>query len=225
MSSKFILLFQGRVGGSYCQQALASHPRIHCEGEILSAISDPVGQIERARRAFAADPRWAGFKTKLRDIADPTAFAEFVERTGVRALFLHRRNTVKAAISVINGKRLYQQHGVWNLTNDSQRLPPFSVSKTTLDQRLARREQWDSALDEYYQRLDTPKQRFHYEELIADEAGYLDQLLDFLGADKLRLKPGLLKNTNNDLRQVIANFDELRAAYAGTRYQAMFDDR
>jgi hypothetical protein len=28
----------------------------------------------------------------------------------------------------------------------------------------------------------------------------------------------------NDLREAIVNFDELRARYAGTRYESMFDE-
>jgi hypothetical protein len=34
----------------------------------------------------------------------------------------------------------------------------------------------------------------------------------------------VLKNTHDDLRLAVRNFDELRARYAGTRFEAMFDE-
>jgi hypothetical protein len=38
------------------------------------------------------------------------------------------------------------------------------------------------------------------------------------------LEARTLKHTNDDLRQVILNFDELRSGYAGTPYEHMFDE-
>jgi hypothetical protein len=38
------------------------------------------------------------------------------------------------------------------------------------------------------------------------------------------LESRTLKHTNDDLRQVILNFDELRSDYVGTPYECMFDE-
>ena len=224
MKTEFIILFQGRAGGSYCQRALASHPLIHCDGEILSSMTDPTAQREKVERLFSMDSQWVGFKTKLRDLADPQAFALFIEQRGCRTLFISRKNSIKAAISVINALRLYEQHGVWNLTMEQQKMPPLVITKEQLDYRLARREQLNEVLLSYYDQLKTTKKLFYYEDLLADESHFLSRILEFLGAEQRPLNGALLKNSDNDLRKLIVNFDQLRAHYVGTRYQAMFDE-
>jgi hypothetical protein len=40
----------------------------------------------------------------------------------------------------------------------------------------------------------------------------------------MNLDGASLKHTNDDLRQAVVNFEDLRRLYAGTRYAPMFDD-
>jgi hypothetical protein len=63
-----------------------------------------------------------------------------------------------------------------------------------------------------------------YEDLLEDEPGFVRRTLEFLNCTNLPLNSMTLKNTNDDLREAVVNFDELRAAYAGTRYESMFDE-
>jgi hypothetical protein len=52
----------------------------------------------------------------------------------------------------------------------------------------------------------------------------MDELFKFIGVRPQPLQGKTLKNTQDDLREVVLNFDSLRAHYAGTAYASMFDE-
>jgi hypothetical protein len=63
-----------------------------------------------------------------------------------------------------------------------------------------------------------------YEDLVLHRQRALKEVCRFL---RLRYRPltsPLEKNTSDGLREAVANFDELRSRYVGTRYEAMFDE-
>ena len=72
-------------------------------------------------------------------------------------------------------------------------------------------------------KLDRPLLHLDYEDLLADPTAVFHQLLAYLGLPPAPIQGTTLKNTSDDLREVVTNFDELRARYAGTRYEPMFD--
>ena len=55
-----------------------------------------------------------------------------------------------------------------------------------------------------------------YEELSASLQSELDRILDFLGLDRLALRPRTLRQGTDDLRSAIENYDELHDQLAGT---------
>ena len=48
--------------------------------------------------------------------------------------------------------------------------------------------------------------------------------MTFLTGRSRQVQGGTLKNTGDDLRSAVLNFDDLRRRYAGTRCEAMFDE-
>ena len=53
---------------------------------------------------------------------------------------------------------------------------------------------------------------------------FLNRVFSFLEVEPRPVELSTLKITNDDLREVIVNFDELRAMYSGTQYEVMFDE-
>ena len=51
-----------------------------------------------------------------------------------------------------------------------------------------------------------------------------EAIFDFLGVPARDLESAFHKNTKDDLREALPNFDELRARYADTPYGPMFDE-
>jgi LPS sulfotransferase NodH len=138
---------------------------------------------------------------------------------------MRRSNHVKAVVSRINALRLHEATGAWNLYREADRLPPLEVDPSQFAQFLAERKQAEADLQQYVDALGLPTLRLEYEDLLRDRPALLRAVFEFLGVRPLDLDGRPIKNTSDDLRLAVANFDALRAAYAGTGYAAMFDER
>lgn len=62
-----------------------------------------------------------------------------------------------------------------------------------------------------------------YERLVADLDAGVKTVLEFLGVDRIGLEPQSFKTGRKDVRKEIANWDELAAAFADTRWRHLFD--
>jgi hypothetical protein len=60
--------------------------------------------------------------------------------------------------------------------------------------------------------------------LLLNEAATLERVFSFLGVAYQPVQGKAVKSTSDDLRDVLANFNDLRAHYAGTTYQTMIDE-
>jgi hypothetical protein len=72
--------------------------------------------------------------------------------------------------------------------------------------------------------LGRPTLQLYYEDMLRDETAFMGRVFDFLNVTPRAVKGKTLKNTSDDLREAVPNFDVLRARYIGTRYEAMFDE-
>ena len=226
----FVMLFAGRVGSSHLMSLLNSHPSI-------LALHDHLGDI--VNEGFETQYNWAkdvltppiigrnrarGFKSKLVSLSDPQRFAQFFQERGCKILYLVRRNRIKAVVSHINGKRLYEKTGMWGLFDESNRPPAFEIDLEEFKRVLENREKVDGDLEKYVRNLNLPTLDITYEELLSNEQALVDRIFDFLKVRPMKLKAPSLKITSDNLQDVITNFSELRAHYVDTAYEAMFDE-
>jgi LPS sulfotransferase NodH len=158
------------------------------------------------------------------DVLDSAGFADVLQRHRCKIIQLRRRNTIKGVVSTLNARRQWEQSGNWNLLSESTRLPPFKIDSADLDRLLVERERLDSELVEYVDALHLPTLRLFYEDLLANPVAFVHQAVDFLGIERQPVSGATLKNTDDDLREAILNFDELRSRYVGTPYESMFDE-
>lgn len=228
----FVILFVERAGSTYLASALASHPEILALRERFAQLrhqgKTATEQLEWARAFWTPSPigphAAIGFKTKMIDILDPYSFAGLLEEKRGKVIQLLRRNTVKGAISTINARQLHAASGNWNLLNEADRQPTSAIDPDDLQQEITRRETWDRELIDYVKLINRPTLHLYYEELLRDEAAFMGRVFDFLHVAPKSVKGKTLKNTSDDLREATPNFDALRARYAGTHYEAMFDE-
>jgi LPS sulfotransferase NodH len=228
--TRFVLLFPGRSGSTYVISALDAQPDITAKGEVLDPLrpQGPAVQLEWTRR-FLRGPvlnrsKAVGFKTKLRDVLDQDGFAAVLSELDARLIYLDRRNDVKHAISRITARRLKDSTGRWNRYDGDDRLAPFAVDFEDFRSRLDAVEAEKATISDYVGRLDRPLLHLDYEDLLAEPTETFHRLLAFLGLPPAPLQAATQKNTSDDLREVVTNFAELRARYAGTRYEPMFDE-
>jgi len=228
----YIILFIERDGSTYLTSLLNSHPEIEAIYERFAVLkqkgTDSTEQLEWAR-AFYSPPlisktKARGFKTKLVDVLDLESFTNLLHEKQVRVIQMRRRNRVKAVISRINARRLYEATGNWNLYDKSDRMPPMLVDLAQFADFLHEREAGDDELQDYVDQLQLPVLKIVYEELLTDKTSTLAKIFSFLKIPNKAVQEKTIKNTSDDLREVVLNLDELRAHYAGTPYLEQFDE-
>lgn len=228
----FVILFVERAGSTYLITALKSHPGVLALTEKFDAMrQEGKGAVEQLEWAngfltppFVGRHRAIGFKTKLVDVLDRQGFAKLLRERRCKVIQLWRRNSVKAVVSTLNARRQWEVSGNWNLLSEKTRLPAFSVDPEKFDVMLREREALDRDLEGYVQELGLPTLKLVYEDLLQGEEAFVAKALDFLGGGTRSLPGKTLKNTGDDLREAILNFDDLRMRYAGTRFAPMFDE-
>jgi LPS sulfotransferase NodH len=225
----FVLLFQGRTGSTYLTEALASHPEIKMLGEDFAGRKKAPSIQLQAMREFLTPPllgsyRAIGFKIKLQDVGDPEGFAELLKEKRVYIIHLGRRNRVKHAVSWINALPLYNLTGDWNLYKDGHRPGALIIDPAEFRTALEQVEERHRVLRGYVMSLELPTLSLHYEDLLIDKRNTIDLVFSFLSVPSQPGEGKAIKNTSDDLRQAIKNFDELRSLYTGTPYETMFDE-
>jgi LPS sulfotransferase NodH len=226
----FVILFAGRVGSTHLINLLDSHPHILAHHDEITNIKDK-GAAEQLKLAeeYLTPPlvgpnKAIGFKTKTANILDLDGFTRLITEKNCKIIYLLRRNRIKSAVSHINGKRLAEATGMWGLFDESKRLPPFAIDLEEFDKVLRNREKVDQELEAYINSLPLPNVQICYEDLLKDQKMVLDPLFEYLEVAPHTVQSSTLKITKDNLREELLNFDELRAKYAGTPYEPMFDE-
>jgi len=164
-----------------------------------------------------------GFKTKLKDVWDLDAFRDLLHERGVRVIVLERLNTIKLAVSTINARRLHEQTGRWNRSRDTAPLPRFELDPGELERVIAECRRHRERLAAFVETLDLSRLALSYEDLLGDSEARFRDILAYLDVPPAALQSKVLKNTDDDLSQVLVNFEDLRERFANGPYAAMFD--
>ena len=228
--NRYALLFVGRVGSSYLTSLMNSHPNIQAHMDDVTEIKDqgPDAQLNLVRQ-FITPPligknKVIGFKTKPANLLDLEGFAELLRQHRCRIIQLQRRNQVKSVVSHLNGKRLAEKTGMWGLYDENNRPTAFAIDPEEFDATLKNRQMVEQRLVDYVQSLKLPVLAIYYEEMLVNLDDLMKRIFNFLEVAPHSVRASELKITSDDLREVLTNFDELKARYLGTPYEAMFDE-
>ncbi len=222
--TRFVLLFEGRTGSTFIMNALNSHPSIISEGEILVRKSaQEQNDIMRALYGRSeAGIKAIGFKTKLRDIADTENFLTLLDEFDVKVIFMYRKNLIKLALSRLNAKRLFEHTGRWNQIKGENPLPPFAPSIEEFEQALEFRRQKEEELKEFMERITRPLMVRYYEDLLEERDVLFNNIFSYINVPPADLQSNVVKNTDDDMRNILLNYDQIKEHYKGTEYEEMF---
>ena len=222
--TRFVMLFEGRVGSSFVVNSLNSHPEIATQDEIL--VNEPAEKQQELIEGLFASPKKpvVGFKTKYRDIADEAASIDLLKRYDVKIIYLYRKNVIKLALSRLNALRIFEKYGTWNRLEGQEPLPSFAPTIEAFEEALAFRKDKEEALQDFLARLDMPRLDMAYEALLEDQNAFFQNIFDYLGCKPALLTSQVQKNTSDNMRDVLLNYDELKAHYIGTEYASMWDE-
>lgn len=230
--TRFVILFVERAGSTYLTTTLNSHPDILSLGEQFDVLKQQ-GKSAQEQLSWCKEfltPRLVGrnkargFKTKLVDVLDPDGFAALLQQQNCKIILLQRRNSIKAVVSTINAKRLWEKSGYWNLLDESNRMPAFEINLELFDELLQTRLKLDREIENYVKNLQLPTLQLYYKDLLEDEDGFINNVFSFLGVKPKPVEGITKKHTKDNLREVILNFDEIYEKYKGTEFEPMFNE-
>ena len=156
---RFVIFGQGRTGSTLLCELLDSHPRIHCDKEILySPVISPLGLTRRAARLARGEAY--GFKVKIyqltedQKIRDVRGFLTCLRDEGWKILYLSRRNLLRHALSDIVLMQCGRAHRRQPTPGTVVKRPLVRVGRELLLKRMQMRRQWQGEEEEALRGLD-----------------------------------------------------------------------
>jgi len=243
---RFVIFAAPRTGSNFLCGLLNSHPDILCHHGLFNPAGihyaldhregDPhlgtVAERDLAPEAFLERVWWrhggksaVGFKFNLGE--SQAAVAAVLRDPGIRKILLARRHRIKTYVS----EQIAEQSGQWEsytgtvLTTGS----PIRVDATELFRQVERNRRYYADLENDLLSSGQTWLNVHYESLDSGAAGGdLSRILEFLAlglpaGDGSPLTAGSFKRNPDDLRALIANFEELKSEIAGTELECELD--
>ena len=273
--TRFVILGHARTGSTLLAQAINSHPRIMCFGEVFNWVhhyvdfaldgyddsniddfnlrkNDPAAFLQN--RIFCQPPGMTsavGFKLHYFHCSPPWGFTTLLDHLaqdkGIRILHLQRRNMLRSLAS----EKIAAATGDYSRIRLVTRLRSIPkafvhparalrrartlVAQNVLRDRGPRRvmlsveecrayfEETRSAVKQHdglFREHD--KLSLFYEEILSTRDSTFARAQSFLGVEPLVLAVALTKQSPDDLRTILENYDELREAFADTDYGEFF---
>jgi LPS sulfotransferase NodH len=223
----FLVLKLPRTGSSMFGRVLNAHPAISCANEFLNPLKaeskrTKVRALEDFYRNAAASDGSVGqtmnpFKYKLR----PRDVRRALGDTPIKLVVLLRENLLKQSVSAyLARERGYKSNRDWVRNTRALEGREFDVRELVGMVRDA--DHNSQRLVRFAERLRTPALNVTYEQLQTDPQESFATVFAFLGAPPapagFDYAAGFKKMLSDDLREVVANFDDLEREPSLARY-------
>ncbi len=138
--------------------------------------------------------------------------------TDIRVLHIKRRNVLAQYLSLQRAHLTNQ----WSGRNSNGETEPMFLSTEECRRHFLWLRAQEAETDTFF--AHHPLLEVEYEALVADRAGQMAKVQDFLGLERQDLTPGTRQQRRRPLSAEIANFDALKAEFAGTEWEPFFFD-
>ena len=242
MVTRFVILAAPRTGSNLLCTLLNSHPEILCHHELFNpqgiftaqGFQGPAIQqaslaardeapLEFLNLAWSLDQgnRSVGFKWTRGQ--NERVLNHVLDTQEIQKIVLRRRNRVKTYVSDLIARKTNQ----WEVYNPRELAfprPQVAVDAKALRQHVEQNQQFYSRLENTLKQTRQEYLELTYELLLT--AGEQSRVLDFLHPTRCRvpLTPSSVKQNPMDLRQSIANYDELLTQLSGCELAAELQD-
>jgi LPS sulfotransferase NodH len=238
---KFAVLTLPRTGSNYLCSLLNAHPEILCHHEVFNASGIFCSLDLRSRSAYyfgtleERDRDPLGFLARLWDRSfgrpvvgvkfcrgqNRAAFEALLRDPEVRKIVMRRRNRVKTYVSEMVAQLTGEWESYPGVRPAGERLK-IPVPAAGLCRYVEHNQVY---YDDIFARLAASGQEHvtvDYEDLFATGPEVLERVLRFLAVapEGAALTGATRKQNPTDLRQLIANFDQLAAALEGTELES-----
>lgn len=230
---RFLIVGTHRSGSNWLASALDSHPDISCAREELldhpyltdhpDFAADPWNGLERMWQSAAAERKIFGFRVFYFHVWDyyqehRAIWDRLRADRSIRIVQLTRLNLLALVVSWKKARLTNQ----WHIADQRDRRGASRVEfdATELRETFEQIESGVARVSDLF--ADHPRLSLTYEALFDDTSASIHDIEDFLGVRRLPLQGEYLKLETEALADTVDNFEELRHAFAGTRYEPFF---
>ena len=227
---KFVIFGQPRTGSTLLVELLNSHPKIHCENEILNAevykkVLFPSLYVQ-GRCAKFPNKVYAFkiimFQLPEEHYTDPEQFMLNLSDQGWKIINTIRNDSLRSVISVMVAISRKQWHSREKNSFKNQKV---SIDCHRLIELLERREIYQAKEQEILDKLDHIKVIYEKDLLLAENHQKTsDRVFDYLGLESVPVETKLLKVTSNQLSDVIENYAEVVENLRATKYAKLLSN-
>ncbi|MGC1506805.1 hypothetical protein [Ketobacter sp.] len=222
---KFMVLTKSRTGSNLLLSYLNSHPNVYCEGEKFWKLSGRNYKtiLQSAYRKQPAYIKAKGFKIFYYHPLDQETcdvWGDLARMEDIRVIHLQRRNVLKSHVS----HKIAVANDQWMSTHQGRgaaEKKKVYISVEELRDVFEKTESRAEAANTTFKNHKTIT--VFYEDFVRDPEVY-QQILDFLGMDRLPPRTVLKRQNPEKLPDLVENYSELKAAYKDTRWASMFTD-
>lgn len=219
---KFFVFGSGRSGSTLLVDLLDSHPRIQCEGELLSRRMLLPDHFIRCRAALSRQEAY-GFKllcyhlTMVHKKLGLRTFVTHLVNSGYKVVYLNRRNAFRRALS-----NLYARHRDQFHSRQGGHTAPIAPMRVDLDELLGWMEGIENTVELERDVLrGLPHVQLIYEDDLKQPACQqpaIDRITEYLGLPSMPVTTELKKATPRELSRFVANYEEVVAFVDATAY-------
>ena len=137
---------------------------------------------------------------------------------------LKRRNILHALVS----SRVAYKTGIYGVRSGREdadyrkKISAITYSPEGLEQDFRQTREWERAGAARF--ANHPMIEIFYEDMADDLAGVVRNVTDFLGLAPCEPRTDFKKQRTGSMKEVVANYDELKSRFAGTEWAPFFDE-
>lgn len=222
---KFVIVARSRTGSNLLLTYLNSHPWVHGEGELFVRLNGR-DHKDILAKIFGKQPRYAkavGFKLFYYHPVDDDAkhiWDDIEQMKDVHIIHIKRRNVLRTLVS----RKVAVNSNVWATSSDKSVIDDKTVTFTPeeLEGEIAETKAWEQTADRRLK--DHPMLPIYYEDLASNPNAVFRQVTDFLELPAQKPSTPLRRQNPEKLSTLIRNYDDLKAAFMGTKWHRYFEE-
>ena len=238
---KILLLGNARVGSTLLQSYLNKHPNIYCEGEIYNTDHLKFyGKAGKLRQKMNNDPlkflntygypkhskkiKFSGFKlfySHFKTDKTKIIWDYLIKDQDIKIIHIKRRNTLRALVSL----KIATKTNQWRSFNEKSDIEnkQISLTKDECIKEFELQEKIYSEIDTIFNKHKITE--VFYTDLINKRQETMNDVFDFLNAEKIILQDTVLKKQNPEsISELVVNYSSLKNEFQNTSWETFFED-
>ena len=224
-----------RCGSSVVGLMLDQHPDIHWNGEIIRRMKFCTQNIQKEPkqyikyRMYYEKSKYYGFETTMQHLEkfflniELEDYITMLKNMGITHFVnLQRKNHLRKLISNTIGRKTRKFYGTdkKKLTTISLNLDKNKKQKRTLIERFEKLTQFYNKIDKLLENKNSIKLTYE-DDILNDPHIAYNKIINFIGLDNFTPKITLKKQNPYSLKEILENYDEVKDALTGTKYEWM----